>query len=113
MGKTLPYFEEWMAEQTVNYKAKVSMNGVGQITYASDPTELDCYIHGTRTRVVNDKNEEVISNQQIYLDGSDSTVASIDFGDVFSIGSDRYRQILSIDKFYDEDGDLDLVVVYL
>jgi hypothetical protein len=112
MGKTLPYFEEWLT-QTVNYKAKVSMDGTGQVTYASDPTELDCYIHGTRTRVVNDKGEEVVSNQQIYLDGSNDTEASVDFGDVFSINSDRYRQILAIDKFYDEDGDLDLVVIYL
>ena len=112
MGKTLAYFREWLTKSVI-YEQKLSMNGVGQITYASDPeVTLDCYIHGTIQEVTNDKGEEVISNQQLYLDGADSTVSTIDFGDRFKIDG-RYRKILSIDKFYDEDGDLDLVVIYL
>jgi len=109
MGNTMPYFTEWLT--TINYGKALSMDGVGKVTYASD-VELDCYTHGTVVTVTNDKGEEVISNQQIYLDGSNETVAAIDFGDRFYLDG-RYRKVKSIDKFYDEDSDLDLVVVYL
>jgi len=110
MGKTIDYFIDWLT-QTVNYKKQLSMDGFGQDTF-DDAEELACYIHGTVVEVVNDKNENVLSNQQIYLDGENATEAAIDFGDVFEVDS-RYRPIQSINKFYDEDGDLDLVVVYL
>jgi len=110
MGKTIDYFTDWLT-QTVNYGKQLSMDGVGQITYASD-VELDCYTHGTVVEVTNDKGEKVLSNQQIYLDGINATVAAIDFGDRFKIDS-RYRPIKSISKYYDEDGVMDLVVVYL
>ena len=115
MGKTIDYFTDWLT-QTVNYGKQLSMDGVGQITYASD-VELDCYTHGTVVEVVNDKGEKVLSNQQIYLNGENAVEAAIDFGDRFKIDPDnedsRYRPVKSIDKFYDEDGVLDLVVVYL
>ena len=114
MGKTTDYFKDWM-NKTVYYKKKLSMDGFGQVTFDTAET-LDCYIHGTVTEVVNDKNEDVLSNQQIYLDGENATEAAIDFGDVFKVGSevdDPYLPVKSIDKFYDEDGDLDLVVIFL
>jgi len=110
MGKTFDYFSDW-ATQKVNYGKKLSMDGVGQETF-DDDVELDCYTHGTVIEVTNDRGERVLSNQQIYLDGENTTVAGIDFGDRFKI-VDRYRPIKSIDKFYDEDGVMDLVVVYL
>lgn len=110
MGKTVEYFTEWFT-QTVNYGQKLSMDGVGQVTYASD-VELACYTHGTVIEVVNDKGEKVLSNQQIYLNGEDTTVDGIDFGDRFKIG-EQYRPVKNIDRLYDEDGNMDLVVVYL
>ena len=110
MGKTTDYFSDWMND-SVSYKKKLSMDGFGQVTF-DDAEDLDCYIHGTITEVVNDKNEMVLSRQQIYFNGSNATEAAVDFGDVFKIDSD-YRPVKSIDKFYDEDGDLDLVVVFL
>ena len=110
MGKTTDYFTDWMND-SVNYKKKLSMDGYGQPTY-DDTVELGCYIHGTVVKVTNDKGEEVLSNQQIYFNGENATVAAIAFGDVFKI-ADTYRPMKSIDKFYDEDAVMDLVVVYL
>lgn len=110
MGKTTDYFKDWMSN-SVNYKKKLSMDGFGQVTF-DNAEALDCYVHGTVTEVVNDKNENVLSNQQIYLNGENATEAAIDFGDVFKVDS-KYIPVKSIDKFYDEDGDLDLVVVFL
>jgi len=110
MGKTIQYFTDWLTN-TVNYKKKLSMDGYGQPTYDAE-VELGCYIHGTVMKVTNDKGEEVLSNQQIYFNGENTTVAAIDFGDVFEI-SDTYRPLKSLDKFYDEEAVLDLVVVYL
>jgi len=110
MGKTIQYFTEWLTN-TVNYGKKLSMDAYGQVTFASD-VELDCYIHGTVVEVTNDKGEEVISNQQIYFNGENVTVAAIDFGDRFKI-ADTYKLMKSISKFYDENAVMDLVVVYL
>jgi len=110
MGKTIKYFTDWLIN-TVNYGKKLSMDGYGQITY-DDDVELDCYIHGTVIEVTNDKGEKVLSNQQIYFNGENTTVAAMDFGDRFKI-SDTYRPMKSIDKFYDEEATMDLVVVYL
>ena len=110
MGKTTDYFSDWMND-SVSYKKKLSMDGYGQVTF-DDAEDLDCYIHGTVTEVVNDKNENVLSSQQIYLDGENTIEAAIDFGDVFKVDS-KYKPVKSIDKFYDEDGALDLVVVFL
>ena len=110
MGKTIQYFTEWLTN-TVNYGKKLSMDAYGQVTFASD-VELDCYIHGTVVEVTNDKGEEVISNQQIYFNGENATVAAMNFGDRFKI-ADTYRPMKSIDKFYDEEATMDLVVVYL
>jgi len=112
MGKTMDYFSDWL-DLTVNYKKQLSMDGFGQVTF-DDAEALDCYIHGTVVEVVNDKNENVVSQQQLYFNGGNATEAAIDFGDVFSTETpDRYRPVKSIGKFYDEDGELDLVVVYL
>lgn len=110
MGKTVPYIKEWMNE-SIPYGKFASMDGVGKITY-EDEVNLDCYVHGMLTKVVNDKGEEIVSMEQVYLDGSDDTAAAVDFGDRFKLHG-RYKQVKSIDRFYDEDGDLDLVVIYL
>ena len=110
MGKTIQYFTDWLTN-TVNYKKKLSMDGYGQVTFDTVKA-LDCYIYGIVTEVVNDKNENVVSNRQIYFNGANAVEAAIDFGDVFEIDS-RYRPVKSISKFYDEDGDLDLVVIFL
>jgi hypothetical protein len=110
MGKTVDYFKPWMND-SITYKGKISSSGA-QVIYASDGVELDCYIAGDNTLVINNKGEEVVSNEQIFLDGSDSNVAAIDFSGIIEING-RRRIIKAINKFKDEDGNLDLVVVYL
>lgn len=110
----MPFFETWL-NNTVIYKKWISQDGAGDIVYASDGVSLSCYITGTNTIITNDKGEEIVSSQQIYLDGSNSTVAEIalaDFKGIISLSS-RNRPIQSIEKFYDETGLLDLVVLYL
>ena len=109
MGKTGKYFSDWMTEE-VMYEKKVSMDGVGNIIYASDT--VNCYIVETLTEVINDKGETVISSSQLYLVNINATVSSINFGDRFKI-ENVWRPIKSIGKFRDEDGVLDLVVIYL
>jgi len=114
VGNTGIYFEDWMAK-TVPYGKKLSRDGVGKVTYASD-VNLDCYALGMLIKVVNDKGEEIISQEQLYFVDIDDTVEGIDFEDRFNMGTvatPRYRPIKSIEKFFDEDGDLDLLVVYL
>lgn len=111
MTTTISYFREWLEKQSILYGKKISVDGVGKTTYEDD-VELDCYIHGNLTKVINDKGEEVVSSEQIYLDGEDAVVAVINFGDRFKIG-ENYRPIKSIAKFYNEEGVLDLVVIYL
>lgn len=114
MGATMPNFTSWL-NNTIIYKKWKSQDGAGDIVYASDGVTLSCYISGNHTLVVNDKGEEIVSAQQIYLDGSNTTVAEIalvDFKGIVEISS-RNRPIKTIEKFYDEDGLLDLVVLYL
>ena len=62
----MDYFSDWL-DLTVNYKKQLSMDGFGQVTF-DDAEALDCYIHGTVVEVVNDKNENVVSQQQLYFE---------------------------------------------
>lgn len=111
MGNTMKHFSDW-TNNTVTYKAKISQSGAGDIVYASDGIILPCYISGETVMAVNDKGEQIVSNQQIYLDGSVTGVSTIDFTGIIEVAG-RKRPIKSIDPFYDEDGNMDLVVVYL
>jgi len=70
MGKTITYFKEWFTD-TVNYGKKLSMDGVGQITYASD-VELDCATHGTILMV------RILTWQELTLVIDSSWIVDID-----------------------------------
>ena len=111
MGNTMKHFSDW-TNNTVVYKEKISQSGAGDIVYASDGVTLPCYISGETVMTVNDKGEQIVSNQQIYLDGSVTGVSTIAFTGIMEVAS-RKRPIKAIDPFYDEDGNMDLVVVYL
>ena len=110
MGKTVDYFKPWM-NNSITYKEKLSDDGM-TVTYASDGVELDCYIVGQTLLITNDKGKEVVSNQQIYLDGEDPDVVAINHTGIMVIGG-RNKGIFKIEPFYDEDGNMDLVVIYL
>ena len=114
VGNTMKYFTDWLNDSVI-YKKQLSQSGAGDIVYASDGITLACYISGQTVKTVNDKGEEIISNQQIYLDYLTTGVSTIDFAQftgIIEIES-RDRPIKAIDRFKDEDGNTDLVVVYL
>jgi hypothetical protein len=111
MAKTTSYFIDWF-NNSVIYKNELSRDAFGKIIYASDGETLPCYISGQTRMVTNDKGEEVVSFEQIYLLGSNATVASIDHTGIMEI-DEKDKPIKAVEKFYDELGDLDLVVVYL
>jgi hypothetical protein len=109
MGKTGDYFKDWQPTEII-YDKKVSKDGVGNVIYASDT--VNCYIQETLVEVVNDKGETIVSSSQLYFVNIDAVITSINFGDRFFIDN-IWRPVKSIGKFRDEDGVLDLVVVYL
>jgi len=111
MGNTMKYFSDWLNDSII-YKEKLSQSGAGDIVYASDGTTIPCYISGETVKITNDKGEEIISNQQIYCDYLTTGVSTIDHEGLIVIES-RNRPIQKIDKFKDEDGNTDLVVIYL
>jgi len=111
MGNTMKHFSDW-TNNTVVYKEFISQSGAGDIVYASDDVTLSCYISGETVMTTNDKGDQIVSNQQLYFDGSVTGVSTIDFTGIMEVAG-RKRPIKSIDPFYDEDGNMDLVVVYL
>ena len=111
MGNTMKHFSDW-TNNTVVYKEFISQSGAGDIVYVSDGVTLSCYISGETVMTTNDKGDQIVSNQQLYFDGSVTGVSTIDFTGIMEVAG-RKRPIKSIDPFYDEDGNMDLVVVYL
>lgn len=110
MGKTVDYFKPWM-NNSITYKEKLSDDGMS-VTYASEGELLACYIVGQTLLITNDKGKEVTSMEQIYLDGEDPIVAGITHEGIMVKGG-RNRPVQKIEPFYDEDGNTDLVVIYL
>ena len=110
MGKITDNFDAQM-NNSITYKAKLSDNGMS-VTYASEGEVLPCYIAGQTVLITNNKGQEVTSMEQIYLNGSNVTVASINHEGIIMIDG-RNRPIQKIEPFYDEDGNKDLVVIYL
>ena len=110
MGKTVDYFKPWM-NNSITYKEKLSDDGMSVI-YASEGEILDCYIVGQTLLITNNKGLEVTSSQQIYLDGEDAIVRGINFQGIIEVANVK-RILQKIEPFYDEDGNMDLVVIYL
>lgn len=110
MGKTMDYFVSWLNNSVV-YQRQKSKDGAGDIDYASDVI-LPCYIYGQTQVVINDKGEEVVSLEHVILDGSNATVAIIDFTGRIIIDN-RNRKIQAMEKLRDEDGNLDVVILHL
>ena len=109
MSKTVTHVKDWF-NCSVIYKEFMSRDGAETI-YASDGETIDCYISGHTRLVINEKGEEIVSNQQLFLDSDDITITD-QYSGIFEIDS-RDRPIKMIENFYDEDGNKDLIVVYL
>ena len=110
MGNTMKYFTDWL-QNTVIYEKFLLRDGAGEETYEAS-SNISCYIEGRTTLTIGLKGEEVISTERLYINGADSKASGITEDDRFTIAS-RERPVKSIAKYYDEEGTLDYLVVYL
>lgn len=110
MGKTTDHFDSWMND-SITYKEKLSDDGMS-VVYASDGVEIPCYVVGQTLLITNNKGQEVTSMEHIFMNGSNVNVVAINHDGIIVING-RNRPIQKIEPFKDEDGVLDLVVIYL
>lgn len=87
-------------------KPFIKRNGTGTKLYG-DAVDIKCYAEGNVTTVTDNKGAEVISNKQLYIDGS-VPVTELDC----IIFENSEHSIKSINTFY-RNGKPDLKVVYL
>ena len=87
-------------------KPFVRRNGTGTKLYG-DAVDIQCYAEGKVTTVTDNTGTEVVSNKQLYVDGS---VAVSELDSIIFEGSER--SIKSIGTFY-RNGKPDIKVVYL
>jgi len=106
----MKYFTDWL-QNTVIYEKFLSRGGAGEETYEAS-SNISCYIEGRTTLAISPKGEEVISTEKMYIDGADSKASGITEDDRFTVDS-RKRPVKSIARYYDEEGTLDYLVVYL
>ena len=84
----------------------VKRTGTGAKQFA-EPTDTLCYILGEVTVVKDQDGQEVVSNSQIYLDGSE-TISALDR----IIINGKQHDIKTINSFY-RSGVVDIKVVYI
>lgn len=87
-------------------KPFIRRNGTGTKLYR-DAVDIKCYAEGKVTTVTDNKGAEVVSNKQLYIDGS-VPIAELDC----IIFENSEHSIKSINTFY-RNGKPDIKVVYL
>ena len=87
-------------------KPFIRRNGTGTKLYG-DAVDIKCYAEGKVTTVTANKGAEVVSNKQLYIDGS-VPIAELDC----IIFENSEHSIKSINTFY-RNGKPDIKVVYL
>lgn len=87
-------------------KPFIRRNGTGTKLYG-DAVDIKCYAEGKVTTVTDNKGAEVVSNKQLYIDGS-VPIAELDC----IIFENSEHSIKSINTFYRNDKP-DIKVVYL
>lgn len=87
-------------------KPFIRRNGTGTKLYG-DVVDIQCYAEGKVTTVTDNKGAEVVSNKQLYIDGS-VPIAELDC----IIFENSEHSIKSINTFY-RNGKPDIKVVYL
>lgn len=90
----------------VQYKPFIKRTGTGSKIYG-EPVSIKCYAEGYMKVITDTNGAEVVSNKQLYVDGS---VAISELDSVTFEGRDR--DIRSINTFY-RNGVPDIKVVYL
>ena len=110
MTKFIKYFKPWMNE-TVLYEKFSSRNVSNTKTYDT-AVSLQCYRAGRTSRIINERNELVLSSEQLYIDGRETSAATMTTDDRFTVNS-RVRNVQMIEQLINEDGELECVVIYL
>ncbi len=111
MGLTSKHFKDWLNSFNVDYYEWKSRNVAGEDTFEPKAV-LSCYVDETIHRITDFRNEEVISNAQLYIDGDNELIPSIKPEDKFVLNEiDCFPK--NFHKFRDEEGNLDVMVVYL
>ena len=87
-------------------KPFIRRNGTGTKLYG-DAVDIKCYAEGKVTTVTDNKGAEVVSNKQLYIDGS-VPITELDC----IIFENSEHSIKSINTFY-RNGKSDIKVVYL
>lgn len=87
-------------------KPFIRRNGTGTKLYG-DAVDIKCYAEGKVTTVTDNKGAEVVSNKQLYIDGS-VPITELDC----IIFENSEHSIKSINTFY-RNGKQDIKVVYL
>jgi hypothetical protein len=100
--------KEWL-NIPVEWKQFISHDGRGNETYA-DPVIKYCYLDGKISRIRNEKDEVIVSNQILYFSGEDGKDMSIN--DVFVINASE-KSPVHLQPYYNEKGNLSLLGVYL
>lgn len=87
-------------------KPFIRRNGTGAKIYGA-PIDVLCYAEGKVTTVIDNTGSEIVSNKQLYVDGS------VEISELDSVIFEKSeRSVKSISTFY-RDGKPDLKVVYL
>ena len=97
--------KEWI-NLPAQIKPFIRRNGTGTKLYG-DAVDIKCYAEGKVTTVTDSKGAEVVSNKQLYIDGS-VPIAELDC----IIFENSEHSIKSINTFY-RNGKPDIKVVYL
>lgn len=97
--------KRWM-NLPAQIKPFVRRNGTGTKLYGA-PVDILCYAEGKVTTITDNTGTEVVSNKQLYVDGS------VDISELDCVVFEKAeRSIKSISTFY-RNGKPDLKVVYL
>lgn len=111
MGKTAEYFSDWLESNSVPYY-KWASHGVGGDDTFDASSNLLCYRYDVIRQIMNFQNEEIISDTQLFIDGDNEFASGITNKDKFIV-DDKSRFPQMINKYYDEDGVMDYILIYL
>jgi len=111
MGKTSEFFSDWLESNNVSYYKWLSRAVNGEDTFDAS-ANLPCYKYEVIRQVINFRNEEVVSDTQLFVDGDNAFASGISSNDKFVL-NDRARFPQMISKYYDENGVMDYLLIYL
>lgn len=97
---------------SIGWEQFLNQNGAGEKVYNTAVT-LKCYKKGGHRVIRNVAGEEVLSREVLYLDGTAQYTAQITTADRITNVAGLVYQVLDVQPYYDGQGNLDLVEVYI